>query len=453
MEPDTLLRLLNDLGCRRLFVKQLSPNDNSKNQIYLGGSFSAINMLPFGTVIADDSAAAGSKRARFKAGLDLAWLGPDGHLHAAQDANLILYPRYPEVRLSGLLKGVRLSGLSEIIASRAEGRWLFLATMADGRIMAHACGADDPCARWALNQVGVLPVSGPLVLREIAALAGPGQAAEERLMSELRRIVGLGWIKSKRLAADGDILPCEAQNCGGYTLEAEFGIRPNARAEPDFAGWEVKQFGVRQLERPVGQMVTLFTPEPDGGVYVERGVQTFVRRFGYADRRARADRLNFGGIHRFGRVHPLTALRLALLGWNAEAARIDDSGGGIALLGDGDEIAAFWSFRSLIQHWGRKHAQAVYIPSIMRVEPFRSYRYGSRVLAGRGADFSRVVSAISRGVIVYDPGIKMEAASSSAPHVKRRSQFRIRAGELGQLYCQSEWRNLAGEVGEGCAIS
>jgi hypothetical protein len=44
-------------------------------------------------------------------------------------------------------------------------------------------------------------------------------------------------------------MACEAPNCGGYTLEAELGITPNGYSEPDFLGWEVKQFGVANFAR------------------------------------------------------------------------------------------------------------------------------------------------------------------------------------------------------------
>ena len=52
------------------------------------------------------------------------------------------------------------------------------------------------------------------------------------------------------------------------TLEAELGITPNGYAEPDFMGWEVKQYGVTDFIaiRPRSP-VTLMTPEPTGGIY------------------------------------------------------------------------------------------------------------------------------------------------------------------------------------------
>ena len=36
-------------------------------------------------------------------------------------------------------------------------------------------------------------------------------------------------------------------NCGGFTLEAELRIAKNSSGEPDFFGWEVKQFGVSKI--------------------------------------------------------------------------------------------------------------------------------------------------------------------------------------------------------------
>jgi hypothetical protein len=53
------------------------------------------------------------------------------------------------------------------------------------------------------------------------------------------------------------ILPCKSPQCGGYTLEAELGITPNGYSEPDFMGWEVKQFGVTKFENINSSIITL----------------------------------------------------------------------------------------------------------------------------------------------------------------------------------------------------
>ena len=100
--------------------------------------------------------------------------------------------------------------------------------------------------------------------------------------------------------------PYSARNGGGYTLEAELGILPNGYAEPDFMGWEVKQYGVRDFERYTAKSpVTLMTPEPTGGVYRDGGLEVFLRRFGYPDKAGNAGRINFGGVYANDRVSTL----------------------------------------------------------------------------------------------------------------------------------------------------
>ena len=53
MNLNTLIKILSDKSCNKIYVKRLSPNDNSKNQIYLAGSFDVLNILPSGEVIDD----------------------------------------------------------------------------------------------------------------------------------------------------------------------------------------------------------------------------------------------------------------------------------------------------------------------------------------------------------------------------------------------------------------
>ena len=431
MQPETLVSILRDHGCSRLLAKRLAPNDNSKNQIYLGGDYSAIQLLPFGDLVEDETVVASSKRARLKASVSFLWIGGDGQLAPAPHANLILYPKYPEVRLSGLLRGAS-GGAEDVIVSRDEGRWLFLGITKDQRIIGYACGREDPCARWAEQTGTEDPALG--VFRELPLLRDDSR---QRMQRKLREIVEKGWIRSKRLDRDGAIRPCEAENCGGYTLEAEMDIRPNSRAEPDFDGWEVKQYAVDRLERPVGRQITLFTPEPDGGVYADDGVETFIRRYGYPDVSGIEDRLNFGGAHKFGILHPKTSLTLGLDGWDAATGKVTSLSGGIRLLDGRDRVAASWSFASLIDHWRRKHAKAVYVPSIRRIAPNREYRYGRNVLAGLGTEFPLVLRSVTAGLVIYDPGIKMEQASGK-PAIKRRSQFRILFRNLGSLYHRTE---------------
>ena len=125
---------MRELGARELFAKRLSPNDNSKNQIYLGGDFRVINLLPAGAPVAATSGTHG--KPIFKASLRLDWLDDVGRTFPAPAAQLILYPQYPEVRMSGFLKGAEWSP-SDLLASRDEGRVLLLGVSADGRSTRH----------------------------------------------------------------------------------------------------------------------------------------------------------------------------------------------------------------------------------------------------------------------------------------------------------------------------
>ena len=40
-------------GVNKLIFKRLSPNDNSKNQIYLGSSYDILQTIPMGEIYAD----------------------------------------------------------------------------------------------------------------------------------------------------------------------------------------------------------------------------------------------------------------------------------------------------------------------------------------------------------------------------------------------------------------
>ena len=70
----SLLALMKLRGAKRFYAKKLAANDNSKNQVYLGGDFSALNILPHQGVYTDAAEMAGSKRDRAKAGIRLFWV-------------------------------------------------------------------------------------------------------------------------------------------------------------------------------------------------------------------------------------------------------------------------------------------------------------------------------------------------------------------------------------------
>lgn len=318
------------------------------------------------------------------------------------------------------------------MVGRIPGRILFLGVTNERRVIGFVAGADSEVAAE-FRSLGLLPQAGVFVELSLAGVSAE-TPSRDRLLAELGRIHRLGWIDSKQLSKDGELKPCNAAQCGGFTLEAELGIPKNSRAEPDFLGWEVKQHSVANFERMGSGAITLMTPEPTGGFYGLRGVEAFVRRFGYADKMGRVDRLNFGGIHRSGERHSFTHLTLSLAGYDAVRGRIADADGSIALVSDSGEVAAAWGFSGLLTHWTCKHAKAVYVPSQCRREPRRQYAYGHKVRLAQRTDFLLFLKAMAAGIIYYDPGIKVEQASTAHPSHKGRSQFRIKSADIGALY-------------------
>jgi hypothetical protein len=187
-------------------------------------------------------------------------------------------------------------------------------------------------------------------------------------------------------------------------LEAELGIIPNGRSEPDFLGYEVKQTAVPNFERLHTGIITLMTPEPSGGFYSDMGAAKFVREYGYEDKKGREDRLNFGGIFRVGNRHEGTKLTLVLQGYNN--GKITEKNGAVALIDDSGRVAASWDFGGLMEHWARKHSKAAYVPSMVRKNPMLEYCYANNIRLAEQPDFVRLLNAFSSGVVYYDPGIK-----------------------------------------------
>jgi hypothetical protein len=421
-----LISIMSDKGCNRILFKSLAENDNSKNQVYFGSGFESINFFPNLQIRPD-------KNGLFKAKMNFFWVDGSGNEYPAPGSQLILYPQYPEVRFSGFLTGCKKAP-SKLMAARQAGRILFLGIRFDGKVYGYVASPDDSLAKeiithTELPQVGVF---SEIFIVDKALGANP----RDTLLKELNRIHLSRWIDSKRLDSNKRLLPCNAPHCGGYTLEAELGIIPNGFSDPDFLGWEVKQHNVRKFESYETGVLTLMTPEPTGGHYRKKGVEAFIRKYGYPDKAGRPDRLNFGGIHVVNQTHPTTELTMKILGYDFDKGKIIDENGSIALVKNND-IAAEWYFADLLVHWNRKHNQAVYVPSIKRDSPALQYHYGYLVRLCEGTDFLRLLGAFACGNVYYDPGIKLENASDpDKKKTKRRSQFRIKSKYISSLYKQ-----------------
>jgi hypothetical protein len=446
---NTITTIMHDHGATNIYVKKLAPNDNSKNQPYFGSHLIDLAFIPTGEVVASTSESKKTtdpkRKIKYQASLNLYWVDAQGNTYESPHAKLIYYPQFPEVRFSGFLLGSKVNAskwMAPEKKGRSEGRWLILGVTKDERIYAYLVTPECSLSRE-LASADYIKISKIFWQLDVLHTA-PKVSTRDALLQKLHDIHHMGWIPSQKLSSAMVLESYKAPNGGGYTLEAMLGISPNGIAEPDYLGWEVKQFGVTRFPKIGSKPTTLMTPEPNGGYYTTAGAIEFVKTYGYADKSGKLDRINFGGKHLVGQSHSLTKLTMQLVGFDAETSSITDASGAIALLDHSGNVTASWSFAKLMDHWKRKHAQAVYIPCMRRTQSgVHEYQYGKDVELGTGTNFEMVLSAMVLGTVYYDPGIKLENATSDKPKLKRRSQFRANHKHLDTLYKKYEFVDVA----------
>jgi hypothetical protein len=430
----TLLQRFQQLQAIRVFCKPLAENDNSKQQIYLGGSLDVVQMFPSTKIESNNTGVTGT----YKVKLDFFWID-DGVYEQARGAQLILYPQYPEVRLSGFLRGCS-NAPNELMRptpkelrqsnNAADGRVLFFGITAEGHTLAYAAARGSGIA----NEFEAGRATGRYKSENLLyTVSLQGEKTSRELLLETLRVV---WQHnphaSARLDSAGRRIPYQASNGGGYTLEALLNIIPNGRAEPDYLGWEIKSFRK--------SAITLMTPEPNGGFYAEHRVAKFVMRFGHP---VENNAVYFTGLHRVGEPSQQTGLILQLRGFDQAKQIITDVNGAVELLTDTGECAASWSFAKLMASWNKKHSQAAYIRYSSEPGEIPKYNFLSPVGLGEGTSFTHYLNALQLGRIVYDPASKVSNVSSGKPSVKARSQFRISYAHLPMVYRQFEHAALS----------
>lgn len=446
---EQLVKIFGNLGAKSLYVKKLAPNDNSKNQPYFGGHLTDLSFIPAGELVGSNTESKKKvdpkRKIKYQASVNLSWVDAEGITYPAPHAKLIYYPQYPEVRFSGFLKGSKANAsewMDPYKKGRSLGRWLILGVTPDEKTYAYLVTPECALSKEleATSFIEITNVFGQIDIAHTGVTD-----TRSALLKKLLEINCMGWIAGQRLKGDGSLIPYKALNGGGYTLESILGIIPNGKAEPDYLGWEVKQFGIKKFPRIGAKPTTLFTPEPDGGYYRLHGASDFVRAFGYPDRSGIPDRLNFGGRHIANKVCNATQLTMNVEGFDPEESRITDASGAVTLTDSANTIAASWGFAKIMDHWKRKHSQAVYVPCMARRASSGSteYHYGVDVELGIGTDFEMFLSAMIQGMVYYDPGIKLENASTENSKIKQRSQFRVNHKHLNSLYRKLEFVDVS----------
>ncbi|MCU8092598.1 MvaI/BcnI family restriction endonuclease [Shewanella sp. SM20] len=420
---------MRKLGASRIFFKSLANNDNTKQQIYLGSEFDVIRSIPSGEIYADGIS---KKGPIFKAPLDFYWMDEDGNTDRAPNSQIILYPKYPEIRMSGFLAGTnrklditpRHLMQPPTLEERAERmgmhRYLVLGVNKT-TIWAYCTSWEDELA-LELKQL-VVDSKAKLVASVFYESVAVGKTSEEKLLDKLRAIYEGGPIESCRLQADGTKIPYKAQNGGGYTLEAQFNITPNGCADPDFMDWELKSHS--------GSVVTLMTPEPNTGIYIEHGLKTFLDC--YATRK-QEERLDFASRHDVNKENSKTNLTMKMEGYDSKSGKITDPDGGLMLRDKDGKLAAGWSFDKVIDHWKRKHSNTCYVTyTANKDNELPHYSYGPQVTLGQGTSLEHFLKSLYNCAIYYDPGINMKLESGKWKP-KKRSQFRVKWKDINQLY-------------------
>ncbi|MBX9446003.1 MvaI/BcnI family restriction endonuclease [Dickeya chrysanthemi] len=424
---DKKINILSDLmiknGAKRIIIKRLSNNDNSKQQIYLGSDFSVIKSLPIGNIV---SCGMSKKGAIFKAPIDWFWLSFDGNKEQANGAQVILYPKYPEIRLSGLIKGCSIAPSHLLQPPTKEereermgvSRYLIIG-ISDGAVFSYisSWGDELSCEIDVIaGNEGIKPVFSVFYeyYHEL-------ENSEEILLRKLKEIHDLGFVASQRLNKKGEIIAYKAKNGAGFTLESLFNIKPNGSSEPDFMGWELKAHS--------GSVVTLMTPEPDAGLYVEN-IHNFMSNY---HTNQKPDRVDFASIHRMSVYNEKTGLMLNLEGYDFRKQEIIDPDGGLFLRDSDGEIAAGWSFSKILDHWKRKHSKTCFVHYRVKKDEHPSYLFGPQITLADGNDIKKFMSALSASKVYYDPAINIKY-NNEKKKIKKRNQFRMKWKDVGEVY-------------------
>lgn len=409
-----------------VLLKELPKNANDKNQIYWSADF---NML--GTLFSleygerDFSSSRTKPRSNNTKKIpeavfnDFKWLDTEGNLVSAPNVKMLIYAQYPEMRLSGFKTTENQIPLSLSIEHVKENigqkRILVLArtrTAAAIAMMIYPTPA-------LLDEITSLEnFKGSRVVKVLAETS----SASDELRDALTPIVGNN-LPGVRLDKDGETLPFNGTQVCGYTLEHALGIRPNSDQNGDYQGIELKTH--------TSKKVTLMTPEPDMGEYSDNFNKCLKER-GYWDKKSESYRLT--GVHRAGVRCEKTGLTLKVENYDASIGFSSqlDKDIHIGLYDDANNLVAGWSKEKILNLWGAKHNETVYIKaqkSAVKQEAQVIEGAKFNVNFDRGVAWckesspERLLKAIIAGVVIFDPAPKYVPKKPSDS--KRRSQWRV----------------------------
>lgn len=433
---DHALNLLESHGCRSFMAKELPKNANDKNQIYLYHDASILNNI-FALTFGERGDTESSKKRAGKPITEsvfdkFSWIDTEGNPSQLKSCKAIVYHQYPEARLSGFktIDGEMPRSLAVDYTKNPEFQPRTLLLGADFEGNAYGIIVVNPNDNFLSELRGKPLAEGSKVCRLWESARKPIHDPEEELLQLLRARVGNKTNLGVRLKADGSIVPFNGTQVGGYTLEALLEIPSNSDKDGDFKGIELKTFSQKRL--------TLFTPEPDGGVYRD-SFEEFMRKYGYEKECV----YRFTGLHKVGEVASRSQLCMQIIWTHPKTGEIKTyssyapiatqlNGLEVRLIDSNDIVAASWSIERLMNNWGVKHQSCVYVPCKVtpneeQVTIDQGYKkivaFGGEVLWCKKTSMKHLLDALEAGKIFLDPAPKFDP--ENAKNNKRRSQWRI----------------------------
>lgn len=427
--PQTLRDLTDEFSKHRLteaVIKPLRKNHNDKNQVYSGSDF-----RPLFPIFDMNFSLRGASESRKKGGVgrgrpipeavfnSFAWAKPNGTLVPARNVRMIVYAQYPETRLSGFqtLRNDMPEGMSVEFTKQNPSSHRYLVIGRRGAGEAVAFLIVDP-GRIFEDEVEDLPSApGSRVWRHLTVKT----AFNTQLFAMLGECSMLD-LPGCRLKSDGTTVPFNGTQVCGYTLEHALNIQPNSSKYGDFEGIELKTH--------TQSKVTLFTPEPDMGLYRDNFAR-FMERYGYLDQHGN---YRLTGVHKVDVQSPKSGLTLEVKNHRRgeSLASRADANVHVGLFDDYGDLAAGWSLERLLNCWSAKHNEAVYIPAIKNPTIDRelrslghryTVRFSDRVMWCRDTSAEQLFEALYNGTLFLDPAPKYCPSDPSLN--KRRSQWRV----------------------------
>lgn len=453
--------VLSNIGATMAVLKMLPKNANDKNQVYIASDLNilhptfALTFQERGQSESTTKRQSDSNKMIPEAVFDsFHWLTNDNKQVKAKGVKAILYAQYPEARLSAFqtIENTMPRSMSIEYTKQEDvpKRLLVLAQLPGGAAVGIMVIAPSDSLVDEVNNL--LSFNGSRICKKLII----EQDGSTKLAKILKDIVGKTF-DGCRYDKHGNTIPFRGTQVCGYTLEHACEIIPNSDKNGDIFGIELKTHTQKK--------VTLFTPEPDFGDYKD-DYRTFMKTNGYQDKDGN---WRLTGVHKANILSKKSGLTLKvrakkyvkeLKEWietdydpeTCSTAKMDYME--VVLLNSENHVTAGWSYERLMNCWGAKHNEVVYIPASKQENSNEEKHkegyefevtFGETIMWCKNTTADQLFKAIHEGTIFLDPAPKLHATDPSQN--KRRSQWRVNdiAKAANTLYAEVLFRELAVE--------